>query len=345
VKLELKIMRSLIASVGILATSFASYAQPDVNGGPINVPVEGVIDGIVIQEHVPTKKMIPYEHVREADMIWSKRVWRSIDMREKMNHTLYFPFDEFSPDGTTWTRNSSRWSLWTVIRTNIINANVQVYYPFNPVQQASVDGDQFKYPVAVQPGKNFYTDSLYAKSLVEFQVLGAEEEGALIPIPSRIPPYEDSVIQMPNGDLLVQYEPRKVIWVTSKDIVQYRLKEDWFFDKERSVLDVRILGIAPVVYKKNSSGQIEGMRELFWLYFPQCRFAFNNYFVYNPKNDAQWMSFDDLFWKRQFASTIYKQSNVFDRKIETYRAGVDALMESEKITEEIRTLEHDVWHF
>ena len=57
------------------------------------------------------------------------------------------------------------------------------------------------------------------------------------------------------------------------------------------------------------------------------------------------MSFDDLFWKRQFASTIYKQSNVFDRKIETYRAGVDALMESDKITEEIRTLEHDVWHF
>jgi hypothetical protein len=259
VKLELKIMRSLIASVGILATSFASYAQPDVNGGPINVPVEGVIDGIVIQEHVPTKKMIPYEHVREADMIWSKRVWRSIDMREKMNHTLYFPFDEFSPDGTTWTRNSSRWSLWTVIRTNIINANVQVYYPFNPVQQASVDGDQFKYPVAVQPGKNFYTDSLYAKSLVEFQVLGAEEEGALIPIPSRIPPYEDSVIQMPNGDLLVQYEPRKVIWVTSKDIVQYRLKEDWFFDKERSMLDKRIIAIAPVanftVDKTKGSGR------------------------------------------------------------------------------------------
>jgi gliding motility associated protien GldN len=128
-------------------------------------------------------------------------------------------------------------------------------------------------------------------------------------------------------------------------VTKLRLKEDWFFDKERSVLDVRVLGIAPVVYKKNSTGQIEGMRELFWLYFPQCRFAFNNYFVYNPKNDAQWMSFDDLFWKRQFASTIYKQSNVFDRKIETYRAGVDALMESDKITEEIRTLEHDVWHF
>jgi len=42
---------------------------------------------------------------------------------------------------------------------------------------------------------------------------------------------------------------------------------------------------------------------------------------------------------------IYKQSNVFDRKIDSYRLGLDALMESEKLTEEIRTIEHDVWHF
>jgi hypothetical protein len=28
-----------------------------------------------------------------------------------------------------------------------------------------------------------------------------------------------------------------------------------------------------------------------------------------------------------------------------YRTGVDALMESEKITEEIRNYEHDVWNF
>jgi hypothetical protein len=87
------------------------------------------------------------------------------------------------------------------------------------------------------------------------------------------------------------------------------------------------------------------MEEKYWLYFPHCRYILNNYFVYNEQNDAQWMSFDDLFWKRQFNSTIYKESNVFDRTIDSYRTGVDALMESEKITEEIRLFEHDVWHF
>ena len=57
------------------------------------------------------------------------------------------------------------------------------------------------------------------------------------------------------------------------------------------------------------------------------------------------MSFDDLFWKRRFTSVIYKESNGFDRKIESYRSGIDALRESEKIKEEIRTFEHDVWDY
>jgi gliding motility associated protien GldN len=138
-------------------------------------------------------------------------------------------------------------------------------------------------------------------------------------------------------------------WYNTQDVVQYRIKEDWFFDKERSVLDVRIIAIAPVIQETtidaNGNKSFGRMRELFWLYFPHCRFVFNNYFVYNDQNDAQWMSFDDLFWKRRFNSTIYKESNTFDRNIESYRMGVDALMEAEKIKEEIRVIEHDVWSF
>jgi hypothetical protein len=52
-----------------------------------------------------------------------------------------------------------------------------------------------------------------------------------------------------------------------------------------------------------------------------------------------------LFWKRRFNATIYKESSVYDRKVETYRTGIDALMESQKIKEDMRTIEHDVWNF
>ena len=170
-------------------------------------------------------------------------------------------------------------------------------------------------------------------------------------------------------------------WVTSKCIVGYNIKEDWFFDKQRSVLDRRIIAIAPVVkfgvdldddgnstsergdlllypptdqetlhyYDGKSEilpyeGQVED-RELFWLYFPHLRDYMVQYYVYNDKSDAQWMSFDDLFWKRQFNAQIYKSSDKFDREIEDYKYGVDALYEAERIKDEIRKWEIDVWNY
>ena len=81
-------MKSVIVSAVLIASSFIGFSQPEINGGPINVPSENIIDGIYIQEHIPTKRLIPYEYVREADVIWSKRVWRTIDMREKFNHPI-----------------------------------------------------------------------------------------------------------------------------------------------------------------------------------------------------------------------------------------------------------------
>ena len=320
-------------------------AQPEIDGGPVNVPTEGIIDGVFIQEHIPTKRMIPYEHVREADAIWSRRAFEYIDLREKINHTLYYPLDEITGGGE-WVKNASRWSLWTVIRTHIMKGDLRVFSPYNPLNQfGEWDGYQLKYPVDPEPGLTYDTDSVYREEMVYFLgKLGAQ---------SDIPMVDDDgyniEITLPDGSISFKYPAPDTMWYTSKDIVQYRIKEDWFFDKERSVLDVRILAMAPVVYDITEDSQgnksISKMKELFWLYFPHCRFVFNNYFVYNESNDAQWMSFDDLFWKRRFSSVIYKESNIHDRKIETYQLGVDALYESQKIRNEIRNIEHDVWSF
>ena len=85
--------------------------------------------------------------------------------------------------------------------------------------------------------------------------------------------------------------------------------------------------------------------EMFWLYFPDLRNVMVNYYTYNDRSDAQWMSFDDLFWKRKFNAQIYRTSDKFDREIEDYRFGVDALYEAEKIKGEIRKWEHDVWNY
>ena len=328
-------MTKLFLQLVAICISINMYGQ-----GPLNITPGGIINGPYIQEDVPTKRMIPYEYVREADVIWSRRLWQSIDLREKINHPLYFPFDTYDASNN-WQKNNTTLSLWTILKTHILNGDLQVFSPYNPLQFDIIDGDELKYPIDHKPGLDFISDTAYNKIL--FSYLGKLGEQSLTPCVTFFG--EDSTRTLEDGTIEYVYPPRDTLWILSQDIIQYHIKEDWFFDKERSVMDVRIIAIAPVVYNKDDQGQITGTKELFWLYFPHCRFVLNNYYVFNEHNDAQWMSFDDLFWKRRFSSVIYKESNVYDRKIEGYKSGVEALFEAEKIKEEIRTIEHDVWNY
>ena len=176
-------------------------------------------------------------------------------------------------------------------------------------------------------------------------------------------------------------EKDAVNFIKSQDITAYNIKEDWFFDKERSMLDKRIICIAPVgrfIYddeenNKNNPDYTEVDRfksflginrageivdasgepnqeqfielEMFWLYFPQLRHVMVNYYVYNDQNDAYRMSYDDLFWKRMFSARMYKKTDQYDRSVEDYRYGVDALYEAEKFKETMRTWETDLWNY
>jgi hypothetical protein len=166
--------------------------------------------------------------------------------------------------------------------------------------------------------------------------------------------------------------PAKTYFLTSEMITAFNIKEDWYFDKERSLLDKRIISIAPVarfsvettrpssrgelVVQKFDGSLTNGKKnlldfsntlelEMFWLYFPELRNVLINYYVYNNQNDAPGMSFDDFFWKRLFSAQIYKATDQFDRDIEDYRYGVDALYEAQKIKETMRTWETDLWHY
>jgi gliding motility associated protien GldN len=120
------------------------------------------------------------------------------------------------------------------------------------------------------------------------------------------------------------------------------LKEEWFFDRQRSVLDVRILGIA-LLYEQDDKEK--GDQPLFWVYFPEARNVLAKYDVFNRQNPMERRSFDDIFWKRQFSSYIIKEENVYDRSINEYKKGLDALLESNRIKEDMILKEHDLWEF
>lgn len=339
----------------LVIASLPVFAQDEPRGPiPIN-PNTNVVDGVYVPDEVPTKQLVPYEYVRQADVVWSKRVWRVIDLRERQNRDLYYPLedyrkqadpnDENAPPTIVYQQNNRRWSLWSVIRHAVlVEKSLTPYYISDPENFNAVifDGDQFKYPC--MNGMSYIPDDSTLQEELKKMFNFIVDNGEIIvqTQPDQFGQTYDSLDD--NGELVVVRDI-ELTPILSKDIVEYEIKEDWFFDKEVSMMKPRIIGLAPVIYKKDPDGNILGKQKLFWIYFSHARNIFNHYYVYNSLNDSRWISFDDLFNKREFESYIVKESNSFDRRIEEYRRGVDALLESEKIKEELFIMEHDLWEF
>jgi gliding motility associated protien GldN len=133
------------------------------------------------------------------------------------------------------------------------------------------------------------------------------------------------------------------------EVKQYLMNEEWVFDNQRSIMEVRIIGLTAIreYYREEDVDQEEVLKKkAFMVYFPESRRLLANHEVFNNKNDAERRTFDDIFFKRVFSSFISQESNVFDnRGINQYRLGLQALLEAEKVKYWISNFEHDLWEF
>ena len=130
----------------------------------------------------------------------------------------------------------------------------------------------------------------------------------------------------------------------SKDIKEYWIKGIWYFDKRQSEMKYRLLGIMP--YGKNFGDDGVGDVGYFWIWYPSIREILHKEMVYNDKNNANRISFDQLLISRRFNSYIYKEDNVNgNRAIEVYKKkGLQSILESERIKKEILDFEQDMWN-
>lgn len=256
------------------------------------------VEGIY-EKGIYEKKAVPYPHLREADVMWSKQLVRLIDLREKMNHSLYYPTVQM-PD---------RKNLMGVILEAIRSGEVTSIFNFNPLD------DEMTVPILPAEVDGKLGASIDTITVID-PVTGVEEQ---------------NIVEQP---------------VKIEEVKQYFIKEEWYFDKKLSTMKVRIIGIAPVrVYQDPLSGEPR-RAATFWVYFPELRNALSRNEVFNPNNDANRISFDDLFMQRRFSSTILGQSNVYDnRRINEYETGRMALLEAERVKEWLINTEHDMWEY
>lgn len=280
--------------LGIVIASFVAFFSMEINAQSVLGDDGNAYDGVYKREHIQNRKPIPYTPIREADVMWKRRIWRIVDLREKINLPLYYPISN--------DVNGLR-SLTNVLYKAVTEeVSLRVY---------SASTDDFS--IEVTPGDiKKLTEKSYEKT-----------------IPSMMDPTIDTTIVVSES-----FSPNRV-----KKLL---LKEEWFFDKQRSVLDVRILGISPLYEQEDKE---KGDQPLFWVYFPEARTILAKYDAFNRKNPTERRSFDDIFWKRQFSSYIIKEENVYDRSINEYKKGLDALLEANRIKEEIMIFEHDLWEF
>lgn len=133
--------------------------------------------------------------------------------------------------------------------------------------------------------------------------------------------------------------------VSALDVVGYRIKEDWIFEKQRSTLVVRIIGFAPLVEVRGSDGELRGTRVLFWAYWPECRKTLAQWPVSHALPDGSRPSYEVLFRTRRFSSLVVKVSNMQDRSLHEVLTGIDAVREAVKLERQLHDFERDLWHY
>ena len=152
-----------------------------------------------------------------------------------------------------------------------------------------------------------------------------------------------------RGEIDSIYKKRNDINLDS--FYRFHIKEEVVFDKESSRLFWRVIGIAPVKNVITSGGVDLGPSELFWVYYPDMRPVFAKYEVYNGKNFANRMTWDELFESRMFSGKIIKTSyeNPKGDLIANYPGYKEnplfQLFESEQVKERIHDYEQDVWAY
>ena len=269
----------------ILFAAFALQAQ---------IIDDAPLDGLYEEEALIERDPVPLPSIRKADVMWSKRIWREIDFRQKFNQKFYFP-----------TEAQANWKSFITV-----------------VLDALKEGELTAYDIS-------NTDELLVP-INYAEIIGRQTDSIPKIMRRSYPPYDeyDTVIY-------VEFDPTKVM--------RLRMKEDWYFDKQRSQMMVRIQAICPVLIKERDGEEVT--EPMFWLSYPASRNIFAKAMVFNDYNSAMRLTYDEVFWKRLFDSYIYKEQNVYDRRISQYATGLDALLESERIKNEMFEFEEQLWEY
>ena len=251
------------------------------------------------------KKAMPYPYLRESDVVWKTTIWRAIDMNETFNQYMYFPQDN--------ERNTQgRINLVNLIVTTAANGDFDVY-----------EDDDMKIPQEWDKARA----NLAGQQVIRVDTGEEDEDGNPIYVDSTAPGEPD-------------FESFKKVM----------LKEYWYIDKQDTRQKVRIVGLCfifdKMTYQAGTEVPLSGQKS-FWVPMNEMnvRQVLVNANAYEASNDVAERSYDDIFIQRYFDSYISRESNVYNRSIDDYLTGEDAILRSQDIENKIFDIESDMWEY
>jgi len=225
--------------------------------------------------------------------------------------------------------------LWSKVVWEFVDLNQKINLPYYfPIDTTNISNDRRSLFDTLIKGikqgkiKDAYSDSFFTSKITKSE------------IDTRL-----TSIREQNGYT-------DTIRLQTQDVEGYMLKGMWYFDKRHGELKYRLLALAPMGKDVQTIGvadiEDDSLYELFWIFFPSAREVLHDAKVFNPKNASQPISFDHLLNARRFSSVIVREENIYgNRAIADYVRGnsLFQLLEANKIKENIRNKEMDMWNY
>jgi len=296
-------------NIGIFVLAFVlfhnTYAQSNLLNAKIPSDIGKKTES---QIAVDNDKPLEYGYIDDKDIVWSSVVWEFIDLNERINLPMYYPVD-------TVNVSTDRRSLFDTLLRGIKSGDISEVY----------DDSYFTAKMSL--------DEINSK----LKSVDTTDAG-----------FDELNSGVTNIDEYINTHS-----LTSQDIEGFRIKGMWFFDKKQGELKYRILALAPVApdIRAKNNDEVSNSNEqlsLFWVWFPDARPILHEMKVFNQKNSANPISYDHILNARRFSSIIYRTENIYgNRDVSQYVKGnaLFQVLESNKIKEEIRGKESDMWNY
>lgn len=263
---------------------------------------------------------------RADDIVWSRTVYRIVDLRDKPNNRLYFPVKP----------NERYKSLFRIILDATVEGKVKAY--------DKIDFDiqpNYETPIPADSVKNRYATCDWNSANNTPRISSIIEKDALT-----------------NQNKVNAYNYEDYASKQMKFIIQ----EVIFFNKHYSKMFSKIIGIAPIyVYNETNvtNANMTGLKRTgesawnflqssvtCWYLFDELRPYLSKQYMIPNGNDSQRLTFDEFFAQKLYSSYLLGDSNMFNRMLlQAYNQPEQIIKEQKRIETELLNIEQDIWEY